>query len=135
MLILSEGFKIIAHLFHFSAVSSSMNKQPLLALILTACIGATASVHAQDASGTAPATPPAEHKLRGIEKEFDTDHDGKLSDTEKAAMIAKYDKNGNGKIDKDELPPKKPKKDHPKDGAGQGADDHPKDGGAHAPAQ
>ena len=93
-----------------------MNKLPLLALILTACIGASASVHAQDASGTTPTTPPAEHKLRGIEKEFDTDHDGKLSDTEKAAMIAKYDKNGNGKIDKDELPPKKPKQgNHPKD--------------------
>ena len=31
-------------------------------------------------------------------------------------MIAKYDKNGNGKIDKDELPPKKPKQgNHPKD--------------------
>ena len=112
-----------------------MNKKHLLALILTACIGATASVHAQDTSGTAPTTTPAEPKLKGFEKEFDTDHDGKLSETEKAAMIAKYDKNGNGKIDQDELPPKKSKKKQPKDGAGHGADNQPKDGGAHTPAQ
>jgi hypothetical protein len=113
-----------------------MNKLPLLALILTACIGATASVHAQDASGTAPATPPEEHRLKGFQKDFDVDHDGKLSDTEKAAMLSKYDKNGDGKIDKTEKPPRKAKKDdQPKDGAGHGAEDHPKDGGAHTSAQ
>jgi len=88
-----------------------MNKLTQLVFILTACNGAMALVHAQDA-----ATPSAQHKLKGFEKEFDTDHDGKLNDTEKASMIAKYDKNGNGKIDKDELPPKKPKQgNHPKD--------------------
>ena len=93
-----------------------MNKLTQVALILTACIGATASVHAQDGSGAAAATPPSQRKLKGFEKEFDADHDGKLNDSEKAAMIAKYDKNGNGKIDKDELPPKKPKQgNHPKD--------------------
>ena len=43
---------------------------------------------------------------------------------EKAAMVAKYDKNGNGKIDKEELPPKKPKKDGPN-----------KDGGTNASTQ
>ena len=79
-----------------------MNKLTHVALILTACIGATASVHAQDASGAAAATPPSQRKLKGFEKEFDADHDGKLNDSEKAAMIAKYDKNGNGKIDKDQ---------------------------------
>ncbi|NBR72628.1 MAG: EF-hand domain-containing protein [Proteobacteria bacterium] len=93
-----------------------MNKLTPIVLILTACIGATVSVHAQDASGTVASTPPTQYKLKGFEKEFDADHDGKLNDTEKAAMIAKYDKNGNGKIDKDELPPKKPKQgNHPKD--------------------
>ena len=99
-----------------------MNKLIQIGLILTAYIGTIASVHAQDASGTTPSTPPAQHKLKGFEQEFDADHDGKLNDTEKAAMIAKYDKNGNGKIDKDELPPKKPK---------QG--NHPKDAGTNAP--
>jgi Ca2+-binding EF-hand superfamily protein len=101
-----------------------MNKLPQIALVLTALVGATASVYAQDASGTTPSTPPAQHKLKGFEKEFDADHDGKLNDTEKAAMIAKYDKNGNGKIDKDELPPKKPK---------QGS--HPKNAETNAPTQ
>jgi hypothetical protein len=101
-----------------------MNKLPQIALVLTALIGATASVYAQDASGTNPSTPPAQHKLKGFEKEFDADHDGKLNDTEKAAMIAKYDKNGNGKIDKDELPSKKPK---------QGS--HPKNAETNAPTQ
>jgi len=93
-----------------------MKKLTQFALILTAYVGASASIHAQDASATSPANAPAQHKLKGFEKEFDTDHDGKLNDTEKSAMIAKYDKNGNGKIDKDELPPKKPKQgNHPKD--------------------
>ncbi|NBT24859.1 hypothetical protein EBT11_09545 [bacterium] len=95
-----------------------MKKLIQSAFILTACIGVTPSIHAQDASGTAPANPPAQHKLKGYEKEFDADHDGKLSDTEKAAMLAKYDKNGNGKIDSDEAPSKKPKQgNHPKDAA------------------
>lgn len=98
-------------------MTSSMKNNLLLALILAGLAGATASVQAQD--GTTPNAPelsPA-HKLKGFEKEFDANHDGKLDETEKAAMIAKYDKNGNGKIDKEELPPKKSKKDGPhKDG-------------------
>jgi Ca2+-binding EF-hand superfamily protein len=101
-----------------------MNKLPRIALVLTALIGATASGHAQDASSTTAATPPTQNKLKGFEKEFDADHDGKLNETEKEAMIAKYDKNGNGKIDKDELPPKKSK---------QGS--HPKNPETTAPAQ
>ena len=103
-----------------------MKNNLLLALILAGLTGATASVQAQD--GTTPTTPelsPA-HKLKGFEKEFDANHDGKLDETEKAAMIAKYDKNGNGKIDKEELPPKKPKKDGPhKDGPNDGPKDGP----------
>jgi len=106
-----------------------MKNNLLLALILAGLAGATASVQAQD--GTTPTTPelsPA-HKLKGFEKEFDANHDGKLDETEKAAMVAKYDKNGNGKIDKEELPPKKPKKDGPhKDGPTDGPKDGPKDG-------
>lgn len=81
-----------------------------LAIILAGLTGATASVHAQDA---APANPPElspAHKLKSFEKEFDANHDGKLDEAEKAAMVSKYDKNGNGKIDKEELPPKKPHK-------------------------
>ena len=82
-----------------------------LAIILAALTGVTASVQAQDA---APANPPElspAHKLKPFEKEFDANHDGKLDPTEKAAMISKDDKNGNGKIDKEELPAKKPQKD------------------------
>jgi hypothetical protein len=81
-----------------------------LAIILAGLTGVTASVHAQDA---APANPPElspAHKLKSFEKEFDANHDGKLDEAEKAAMVSKYDKNGNGKIDKEELPPKKPHK-------------------------
>jgi hypothetical protein len=81
-----------------------------LAIILAGLTGVTASVHAQDA---APANPPElspGHKLKSFEKEFDANHDGKLDEAEKAAMVSKYDKNGNGKIDKEELPPKKPHK-------------------------
>ena len=98
-----------------------MKNNLLLALILAGLTGVTASVQAQD--GTTPELSPA-HKLKGFEKEFDANHDGKLDETEKAAMVAKYDKNGNGKIDKEELPPKKPKKDGPN-----------KDGGTNAPTQ
>ena len=57
----------------------------------------------------APETPSVK-KLKPFEREFDTNHNGKLDETEKAAMVAKYDKNGNGKIDKDEMPAKKPHK-------------------------
>jgi len=81
-----------------------------LAIILTGLTGLTASVQAQDA---APANSPElspTHKLKSFEKEFDANHDGKLDEAEKAAMVSKYDKNGNGKIDKEELPPKKPHK-------------------------
>ena len=95
-----------------------MKNNLLLALILAGLAGATASVQAQDGTTpTAPELSPA-HKLKGFEKEFDANHDGQLDETEKAAMVAKYDKNGNGKIDKEELPPKKAKKGGPnKDGA------------------
>jgi hypothetical protein len=82
-----------------------------LAVILAGLTGVTASVQAQDA---APANPPElspAHKLKPFEKEFDANHDGKLDQAEKAAMVSKYDKNGNGKIDKEELPPKKQRKD------------------------
>jgi Ca2+-binding EF-hand superfamily protein len=90
-----------------------MKNNLLLALILAGSAGATASVQAQDGTTTtAPELSPA-HKLKGFEKEFDANHDGKLDETEKAAMVAKYDKNGNGKIDKEELPPKKAKKSGP----------------------
>jgi len=82
-----------------------------LALILAGLAGVTASVQAQDAAtANQPELSPA-HKLKLFEKEFDANHDGKLDQTEKTAMISKYDKNGNGKIDKEELPPKKPHKD------------------------
>ena len=98
-----------------------MKNNLLLALILAGLAGATASVQAQDGTTTtAPELSPA-HKLKPFEKEFDANHDGKLDETEKAAMVAKYDKNGNGKIDKEELPPKKSKKDGPhKDGPTDG---------------
>ena len=89
---------------------SSMKTNLHLAIILAGLTGVTASVHAQDA---APANPPElspAHKLKSFEKEFDANHDGKLDEAEKAAMVSKYDKNGNGKIDKEELPPKKPHK-------------------------
>ena len=89
----------------------SMKSNLHLAIILAGLTGVTASVHAQDA---APANPPElspGHKLKSFEKEFDANHDGKLDEAEKAAMVSKYDKNGNGKIDKEELPPKKPHKD------------------------
>ena len=88
----------------------SMKTNLHLAIILAGLTGVTASVHAQDA---APANPPElspAHKLKSFEKEFDANHDGKLDEAEKAAMVSKYDKNGNGKIDKEELPPKKPHK-------------------------
>lgn len=101
-----------------------MKNNLLLALILAGLAGATASAQAQDGTTTtAPELSPA-HKLKGFEKEFDANHDGKLDETEKAAMVAKYDKNGNGKIDKEELPPKKAKK---------GGSN--KDGGTNAPTQ
>ena len=101
-----------------------MKNNLLLALILAGLTGVTAAVQAQDGTTTtAPELSPA-HKLKGFEKEFDANHDGKLDETEKAAMVAKYDKNGNGKIDKDELPPKKSKKNSP-----------PKDGSTNAPTQ
>jgi Ca2+-binding EF-hand superfamily protein len=81
-----------------------------LAIILTGLTGLTASVQAQDAApANSPELSPA-HKLKPFEKEFDANHDGKLDESEKAAMISKYDKNGNGKLDKEELPPKKPHK-------------------------
>ena len=101
-----------------------MKNNLLLALILAGLAGATASAQAED--GTTPTAPELapDHKLKPCEKEFDANHDGKLDETEKAAMVAKYDKNGNGKIDKEELPPKKPKKDGPN-----------KDGGTNAPTQ
>lgn len=108
------------------ASSNSMKNNLLLALILAGLAGATASVQAEDA---APANPPElspAHKLKGFEKEFDANHDGKLDETEKAAMVTKYDKNGNGKIDKEELPPKKAKKNGPpKDGPTDGPKDGP----------
>lgn len=81
-----------------------------LATILAGLTGVTASVQAQDAT---PANPPElsqAHKLKSFEKEFDANHDGRLDETEKSAMVTKYDKNGNGKIDKEELPPKKSRK-------------------------
>jgi hypothetical protein len=82
-----------------------------LAMILTGLTGLTASVQAQDAApANQPELSPA-HKLKPFEKEFDANHDGKLDESEKAAMISKYDKNGNGKLDKEELPAKKPHKD------------------------
>jgi hypothetical protein len=78
-----------------------------LAIILTGLTGLTASVQAQDAApANSPELSPA-HKLKPFEKEFDANHDGKLDETEKAAMVSKYDKNGNGKLDKEELPSKK----------------------------
>ena len=81
-----------------------------LAIILAGLTGVTASVQAQDAApANSPELSPA-HKLKPFEKEFDANHDGKLDEAEKAAMVSKYDKNGNGKIDKEELPPKKPHK-------------------------
>jgi hypothetical protein len=95
-----------------------------LAIILAGLTGLTASVQAQDAApASQPELSPA-HKLKPFEKEFDANHDGKLDETEKAAMVAKYDKNGNGKIDKEELPPKKAKKNGP-----------PKDEATNAPTQ
>ena len=82
-----------------------------LAIILAGLTGVTASVQAQDAApASQPELSPA-HKLKPFEKEFDANHDGKLDQAEKAAMVSKYDKNGNGKIDKEELPPKKQRKD------------------------
>ena len=87
-----------------------MKTKIFLAIILTGLTGLTASVQAQDAApANQPELSPA-HKLKPFEKEFDANHDGKLDETEKAAMVSKYDKNGNGKIDKEELPPKKPHK-------------------------
>ena len=78
-----------------------------LAVILACLTGVTASVQAQDAApANSPELSPA-HKLKPFEKEFDANHDGKLDETEKAAMVSKYDKNGNGKLDKEELPSKK----------------------------
>jgi hypothetical protein len=95
-----------------------MKTNRYLAIILAGLTGVTASVQAQDAG---PANPPElspAHKLKSFEKEFDANHDGKLDESEKAAMISKYDKNGNGKIDKEELPPKKSRKGGaPKDGS------------------
>lgn len=74
--------------------------------IVTCLIAATASMQAQNgAPENAPETPSVK-KLKPFEREFDTNHNGKLDETEKAAMVAKYDKNGNGKIDKDEMPAK-----------------------------
>jgi hypothetical protein len=82
-----------------------------LAIILAGLTGVTASVQAQDAApASQPELSPA-HKLKPFEKEFDANHDGKLDPAEKAAMVSKYDKNGNGKLDREELPPKKPHKD------------------------
>jgi len=105
-----------------------MKNNLLLALILAGLAGATASVQAQDGTTTTAPEPSPAHKLKGFEKEFDANHDGKLDETEKAAMVAKYDKNGNGKIDKEELPPKKSKKNGPpKDGPTDGPKDGPKD--------
>jgi len=101
-----------------------MKNNLILALILAGLAGATASVQAEDGTTpTAPELSPA-HKLKPFEKDFDANHDGKLDETEKAAMVAKYDKNGNGKIDKEELPPKKSKKSGPS-----------KDGETNAPTQ
>lgn len=95
-----------------------MKTKLFLAIILTGLTGLTASVQAQDAApANQPELSPA-HKLKPFEKEFDANHDGKLDETEKAAMVSKYDKNGNGKIDKEELPPKKSRKSGgPKDGS------------------
>jgi len=101
-----------------------MKTKLFLAIILTGLTGLTASVQAQDAApANQPELSPA-HKLKPFEKEFDANHDGKLDETEKAAMVSKYDKNGNGKIDKEELPPKKSRK-----GGG------PKDGSTNSPTQ
>jgi len=95
-----------------------------LAIILTGLTGLTASVQAQDAApANSPELSPA-HKLKPFEKEFDANHDGKLDETEKAAMVSKYDKNGNGKLDKEELPSKKSHK-----GGG------PKDSSTNSPTQ
>jgi Ca2+-binding EF-hand superfamily protein len=81
-----------------------------LAIILAGLTGVTASVHAQDAAPVNPPELSPANKLKSFEKEFDANHDGKLDETEKAAMVSKYDKNGNGKLDKEELPSKKPHK-------------------------
>ena len=74
----------------------------------------TLALRAEDT--TAPSTDTAKHKgefRKKILEKFDTNHDGKLDDTEKAAakaamqkhhqeMLAKYDTNGDGKLDPSE---------------------------------
>jgi hypothetical protein len=87
-----------------------MKMNLFLTIILTGLTGLTASVRAQDAAPANQRELSPAHKLKPFEKEFDANHDGKLDEAEKAAMVSKYDKNGNGKIDKEELPPKKPHK-------------------------
>jgi Ca2+-binding EF-hand superfamily protein len=83
-----------------------------LGLLALALLVAPLSVHAQEAS---------KEKLSKAKEKYDADHDGKLSDEEKASAkegakakaketreenlkknLAKYDANGNGKLDAEE---------------------------------
>ena len=80
------------------ASSKSMKNNLLLALILAGFTGATASVQAQDGTTTtAPELSPA-HKLKGFEKEFDANHDGKLDEMKKRRWLPSMIRMGTGRL-------------------------------------
>lgn len=82
-------------------------KKHYAAYLTLGLLSVVTSAMAQDAASEA--TEKSAPKLKGWQKQYDSDKDGKLSPTEHAAMVTDLDKNGNGKIDKDEIPKKGPK--------------------------
>lgn len=77
-----------------------MKKIALFSLVSALLLVVGLNTNAADKAGKAPRKIKAE-----VLDKFDTNKDGKLDDTEKAAiekdadMIKKYDKNGDGKLD------------------------------------
>lgn len=110
-------------------------KRILFSLCTASLALAPFTVQAEGDGGDKPKE--GKHHARMLEK-FDTNKDGKLDDTEKAAaqaarearkaeMLKKYDANGDGKLDDTEKAAAKAewKKDHKKDDAAKPAETAP----------
>ena len=75
--------------------------------LLTITFGSLLAAHCF-AQQEAPTDQSAEitNKLPKYQEKYDLNQDGKLDDSEKAEMLKELDKNGDGKVNRDEVPKK-----------------------------